>query len=72
MGISLTDANILLLKSTALSSLLPEPIKMATNSALLSELIPFINNFSLGRSSILQDFIEKNELPFFKILDFYY
>ena len=42
---------ILLDKSTAVSFLFPDPIKMAINSALDNADFPFNNSFSLGLSS---------------------
>ncbi|MNG16483.1 hypothetical protein D3C84_1004030 [compost metagenome] len=44
-------AKILLLKSTADSFRLPEPIKIAINSASLKAFLPLSINFSRGRSS---------------------
>jgi hypothetical protein len=47
----LTLANIRLLKSTAVSFLLPDPIKIAINSASLKAFLPLSINFSRGLSS---------------------
>ena len=53
-----TLAKIRLHSSTALSFLLPEPIKIATNSASLNAAFPLSLNFSRGRSSCDQFFME--------------
>ena len=61
------DAKIRWLNATALSLRLPDPINMAISSASLSVLLPFCNIFSLGLSSSLQFFIEKDVILYFKI-----
>jgi len=61
-----TEAKTRLDKSTADSFLDPEPIIMASNSALVSAALPFTKSFSLGRSSSAQDeiaiFLESGHL----------
>ncbi len=52
------EAKILLDKSTALSFRLPEPIKIAINSASDNADFPFNTNFSLGLSSSAHDLME--------------
>jgi hypothetical protein len=54
-----TLAKIHLLNPTADSFLLPEPIKIAINSASLKALLPFSINFSRGLSSSDQCVIGK-------------
>ena len=61
-----TDCNILFDKPTALSSLFPEPIKIAINSASDKANLPFATNFSLGLSSKAQVFMVS-----FSIINFY-
>ena len=56
-----TLAKIRLLKPTADSFLLPEPIKIAINSASLKTLLPFNISFSRGLSSSDQFVIGKKE-----------
>ena len=51
------EAKILFDSATALSFLLPEPIKIAINSVSDNAVFPFKSNFSLGLSSSAQDFI---------------
>ena len=54
--------SILFIRSTALSSVLPEPMRMASNSAFVSDSAPIAASFSRGRSSSAHWFMLSLEL----------
>src|SRR5690606_24145763 len=58
------EERILLHRSTALSLVLPDPIRIARSSASVKDNLPFAISFSLGRSPVAQFFIVKGDLSF--------